>query len=68
MFPVTDTKVYIALIAFLANLIVTVVLTVVFRALKVRRGRRPDPAAGLPRRRRRPGVEDELEVGMPAHG
>jgi SSS family solute:Na+ symporter len=34
-FPGTDTKVYIAAIAFLLNLLVTIVLTVVLRALKV---------------------------------
>jgi solute:Na+ symporter, SSS family len=34
-FPGTDTKVYIAATAFLLNLIVTIVLTFVFRALKV---------------------------------
>jgi solute:Na+ symporter, SSS family len=34
-FPGTSTKVYIAATAFLINLIVTVVLTVVFRAVKL---------------------------------
>ncbi len=34
-FPGTDTKVYIAAIAFLVSLLVTVVLTVVFRATNV---------------------------------
>jgi SSS family solute:Na+ symporter len=34
-FPGTDTKVYIAAIAFLLNVLVTIVLTVVLRALKV---------------------------------
>ncbi|MCW2774905.1 MAG: Na+/solute symporter [Nocardioides sp.] len=37
-FPGTETKVYIALVAFLLNLLVAVVLTVVFRALKVDEG------------------------------
>jgi SSS family solute:Na+ symporter len=37
-FPGTETKVYIALIAFLVNLLVAIVLTVVFRAMKVDEG------------------------------
>jgi solute:Na+ symporter, SSS family len=37
-FPGTETKVYIALIAFLANLLVAIVLTVVLRAMKVDEG------------------------------
>ncbi|MGC4110195.1 MAG: sodium:solute symporter [Nocardioides sp.] len=37
-FPGTDTKFYIAGIAFLLNLVVTVVLTVVFRALRLEPG------------------------------
>ncbi|GAB3198595.1 sodium:solute symporter family protein [Nocardioides hungaricus] len=37
-FPGTDTKVYIALVAFLANLAVVLVLTVVLRAMKVAEG------------------------------
>jgi len=44
-FPGTETKVYIALIAFLVNLLVAIVLTVVFRAMKVDEGvdsTRPD--------------------------
>jgi SSS family solute:Na+ symporter len=44
-FPGTETKVYIALVAFLANLLVAVVLTVVFAAMKVDAGvdaTRPD--------------------------
>ena len=35
MFPGTQTKVYIALVAFLLNLLVAVVLTVVLRAMKI---------------------------------
>src|SRR4029453_5156682 len=44
-FPGPETKVYIALTAFLANLLVAIVLTVVFRAMKVDEGvdsTRPD--------------------------
>jgi SSS family solute:Na+ symporter len=37
-FPGTETKVYIALIAFLANLLVAVVLTFVLRAMNVDEG------------------------------
>jgi solute:Na+ symporter, SSS family len=37
-FPGTDTKVYIALVAFLLNLLVAVVLTAVLRAMKVDEG------------------------------
>ena len=37
-FPFTDTRVYIAFIAFLANLVVTIVLTVAFRAAGIPEG------------------------------
>jgi SSS family solute:Na+ symporter len=37
-FPGTDTRVYIGLVAFLVNLLVAVVLTVLFRAIKVEEG------------------------------
>ena len=66
-FPFTDTLVYIAVVACLANLIVTVVLTVVFRALQL------DP--GVDRTRPQdfhvdagdPGVEESRERGAPPH-
>ncbi len=45
---------YIALTAFVINLIVAVVLTFVFRAMKSPDGRGPDRAVGLLRRRGRP--------------
>ena len=48
--------VYIGLSAVLINLVIVVILTVIFRAAKVPRGRRRDPAAPVHRRaRRRPG-------------
>ena len=66
-FPGTETKVYIALVAFLANLAVAIVLTVVFRAMNVAEGRdltRPDDYhADLGDE----GVEPELEPTRPAH-
>ena len=52
-FPGTDTKVYIAAVAFVINVLVTVVLTVVLPGAEGRPGRRPDPAGRLHRRRRR---------------
>jgi solute:Na+ symporter, SSS family len=66
-FPGTETKVYIALIAFLLNLLVAIVLTFVFRAMKV--------AEGIDRTRPQdyhadsgdPGVVEELDPGAPAH-
>ena len=66
-FPGTETKVYIALVAFLLNLLVAIVLTVVFRAMKV--------DGGVDRTRPQdyhadagdPGVADELDPHAPAH-
>ncbi|GAW49807.1 MULTISPECIES: hypothetical protein [unclassified Nocardioides] len=66
-FPGTETKVYIALVAFLLNLLVAVVLTVVLRALKVDEGvdqTRPQDYhvdAGDP------GVEAEIDPHAPIH-
>src|SRR3954469_17558846 len=66
-FPGTETKVYIAAIAFLANLVVTIVLTVVFRAMKVDAGvdqtRADDFLADLGDER----VEKEIDPARPAH-
>ena len=57
--PFTDTKGYIALTAFVINVVVAVLLTFLFRGPQDRRGRRPDARradyhadAGRPRRRR----------------
>ncbi len=66
-FPGTETKVYIALVAFLLNLLVAIVLTVVFRAMKV--------DGGVDRTRPQdyhadagdPGVAEELDPHAPAH-
>ena len=66
-FPGTETKVYIALVAFLLNLLVAVVLTVVLRAMKV------DPGVDQTRPQDYhadagdPGVEEELDPGITAH-
>ena len=66
-FPGTETKVYIAAIAFLANLVVTIVLTVFFRAMKVDAGvdrtRADDFLADLGDER----VEEEIDPARPAH-
>ncbi len=66
-FPFTETKFYIALIAFIANLLVAIVLTVVLRALKVDPGvdqtRAQDYYADLGD----PGVEEELDPEARAH-
>jgi solute:Na+ symporter, SSS family len=66
-FPGTETKVYIALIAFLANLAVAVVLTVVLRALKVDEGVDQTRPQDYHADSGDPGVEDELSPEVPAH-
>jgi SSS family solute:Na+ symporter len=67
MFPGTDTKVYIAAIAFLLNLVVTIVLTVVLRMAKVDPGvdqtRWDDYLADSGDE----GVEAEIDPHAPAH-
>jgi solute:Na+ symporter, SSS family len=66
-FPGTSTKIYIAATAFLVNLLVTVVLTVVLRAMKVDPGvdqtTAPDYVADLDD----PGVQAEIDPHAPAH-
>jgi SSS family solute:Na+ symporter len=66
-FPGTSTKFYIAVLAFGLNLIVTIVLTAVFRAMRVDPGvdrtSAPDYTADLGE----PGVETELDPHRPAH-
>jgi solute:Na+ symporter, SSS family len=66
-FPGTETKVYIAVVAFLLNLLVAVVLTPVLRALNVDDGadrtRGQDYHVDAGDR----GVEDELDPHAPAH-
>jgi SSS family solute:Na+ symporter len=67
VFPFTDTKVYIAFVAFALNLIVSVVLTLVFRAMKVDEGvdqtHMDDYTADVGD----PGVEPEIDPHAPAH-
>jgi SSS family solute:Na+ symporter len=66
-FPGTETKVYIALIAFLLNLLVAVVLTVVFRALKVDEGVDRTRPQDYHADAGDPGVVEELDPEAPAH-
>ncbi len=66
-FPFTETKVYIALIAFLLNLVVAVVLTVVFRAMKVDEGIDRTRPQDYHADAGDPGVEEELDPEAPAH-
>ena len=67
MFPGTDTKVYIAATAFALNLLVTIVLTVLFRAMKVDPGedqtRWDDFTADVGDE----GVAPEIDPHTPAH-
>jgi len=67
-FPGTDTTVYIALIAILANAVVTVALTVAFRAAGVDAGTDRTHADDYTADVGDPGVEEELDVHRPAHG
>jgi SSS family solute:Na+ symporter len=66
-FPGTETKVYIAAVAFIVNLVVTIALTVVFRLMKVDAGvdrtRDDDYLADLADE----GVEAEIDPARPAH-
>ena len=66
-FPGTETKVYIALIAFLLNLLVAVVLTFVFRAMKVDEGVDRTRPQDYHADAGDPGVEEELDPGAPVH-
>ena len=66
-FPGTETKVYIALIAFLLNLLVAVVLTVVFRAMKVDEGVDRTRPQDYHADAGDPGVEEELDPAAPVH-
>ena len=66
-FPGTETKVYIALIAFLLNLLVAVVLTFVFPAMNVDEGIDQTRAQDYHADTGDPGVENELDPGAPAH-
>lgn len=66
-FPFTETKFYIALIAFLANLLVAVVLTFVFRAMGLAEGVDQTRAQDYHADAGDPGVESELDPEAPAH-
>ncbi|WP_243060464.1 monocarboxylate uptake permease MctP [Nocardioides sp. SR21] len=66
-FPGTETKVYIAVVAFLANLVVAIVLTVGLRALKVDPGVDQTTAQDFHADRGDPGVEAERSHGAPVH-
>jgi len=66
-FPGTETKVYIALVAFLANLVVAIVLTVVLRALKVDEGVDQTRPQDYHADAGDPGVEEELDPEAAAH-
>lgn len=65
--PGTETKVYIALIAFVVNLVVAVVLTAVFRAMKVDEGVDQTRPQDYHADSGDPGVEEELDPEAPAH-
>ena len=66
-FPFTETKVYIALVAFLLNLIVAVVLTAVFRAMNIDEGVDQTRDQDYHADEGDPGVEAELDPEAPAH-
>jgi SSS family solute:Na+ symporter len=66
-FPGTSTKVYIAATAFLLNLLVTVVLTVVFGAMKVDAGVDETSPFDYTADVDDPGVESEIDPHAPAH-
>jgi SSS family solute:Na+ symporter len=67
MFPFTETKVYIAMVAILLNLVVAIVLTVVLRALKVPEGVDQTVADDYAADVGDEGVVAELDPGTPAH-
>jgi SSS family solute:Na+ symporter len=66
-FPWTDTKVYIAATAFLLNLIVTIVLTVLLRAMKVDPGVDQTSPTDYSADLGDTDVEPELDPHRPAH-
>ncbi len=65
--PFTETKVYIALVAFLLNLLVAVVLTVVLRAMDVDEGVDQTADDDYHADAGDEGVEEELDPHTPAH-
>jgi SSS family solute:Na+ symporter len=66
-FPGTETKVYIALLAFLLNLVLAIALTMVFRAMKLDEGVDQTRGQDYHVDAGDPGVEDELDPTTPAH-
>jgi SSS family solute:Na+ symporter len=66
-FPFTDTLVYIACTAFIINVLVAVVLTVILRALKVDPGVDATSPEDYVADVGEPGVEPELDPHRPAH-
>jgi solute:Na+ symporter, SSS family len=66
-FPFTHTKFYIAAIAFLLNLLVTIVLTVVFRAMKLDPGADQTRDTDFVAELGDPGVDPELDPHRTAH-
>jgi SSS family solute:Na+ symporter len=66
-FPFTDTLVYIACTAFIINVLVSVVLTLVFRALKVSPGVDQTSPADYTADIGDTGVEAEVDPHRPAH-
>jgi SSS family solute:Na+ symporter len=66
-FPFTDTLVYIACTAFILNVVVAVVLTLVFRALKVDPGVDQTSPADYTADVDDAGVEAEIDPHRPAH-
>ena len=67
MFPGTQTKVYIALVAFLLNLLVAVVLTVVLRAMKIDPGTDETHADDYLADTGDAGVDPDLDPHQPVH-
>jgi SSS family solute:Na+ symporter len=66
-FPGTETKVYIALIAFGLNLVVVVVLTLVFRAMKLAEGVDQTRPQDYHADAGDTGVEEEIHPEAPSH-
>ncbi len=67
VFPGTETKVYIALVAFLVNLVIAVVLTVVLRAAGVPEGTDRTHPSDYEADAGDPGVEEELDPHAATH-
>ncbi len=67
VFPGTETKVYIALVAFLANLLVAAVLTVALRAMNVDAGTDQTHADDYSADIGDEGVEEDLDPHRPVH-